>query len=133
MEPAIDVERQSARAFRGRRFAVRVAPGLIDSALDETLADALARADSHTWRDVRTTLLDLHLPQEIREDLDALLEANRPASITAYLDLYGTTDDGRPRGVVFVAPFGIRGQPQMKKARRTRPKTTPAALCSDVR
>src|SRR5262249_3299211 len=41
------------------------------------------------------------------KDLAALDDARRKRSVIAHLDLYGF-DDGRPRGVVFVAPFGIK-------------------------
>ena len=105
---ASDVAREAAMPFRGRRFALRIAPGLIDTSLEEALADALVEVESRNWSDVRNALLGVPLPEEIRADLVALDEANRPGSVSAYLDIYGTTDDGRPRGVVFVAPFGIR-------------------------
>lgn len=114
-EPARDVTREAARPFKGRRFAVRVAPGLVANEIEESLANVLASTESRRWRDVRTALLDLPLPMEIREDLDALLEANRPDSVAAYLDLYGVTDDGRPRGVIFVVPFGIKNSPEKEE------------------
>jgi CRISPR-associated endonuclease/helicase Cas3 len=110
-KPASDVAHQAAMPFRGRRFAVRVAPGLIDRTLEEPLADALASVESRKWQDIRDSLLELPLPAEMREDLVSLLDANRPGRVAAYLDIYGTTNDGRPRGVVFVAPLGIKGAP----------------------
>lgn len=110
-EAASDVAHKTAALFKGCRFAIRIAPGLIDPALDEPLADTLASTESQGWKEVATALLQLPLPAEIRQDLDSLREAKRPASVTAYLDLYGTTEDGRPRGAVFIAPFGIRNQP----------------------
>lgn len=110
-EVACDVARDAANLFKGRRFAIRVASDLIGDVAKGTLADALASTESGKWQDVRASLLDLPLPAEVREDLDALLEANRPNSVVSYLDVYGT-DDGRPRGVIFVAPFGIRNSPE---------------------
>lgn len=108
-EPATDVARKAAEPFAGRRFAVRVAPGLFsDDVTDEALADALANAPSVRWQDVAAALRRLNLPEEIRADLDALDRARRRKTVVAYLDLYGT-DNERPRGVVFVAPFGIEG------------------------
>lgn len=108
-EPATDLGRRAAQTFAGRRFAIRIAPGLLDGFVtDAALADALAGAVSSSWRDLRSSLIELNLPEDIRGDLAALDSANRKASVTASLDLYGT-DEGRPRGVVFVAPFGIRG------------------------
>lgn len=119
-EPATDVGRKAAEPFAGRRFAVRVAPGLLGGSIsDEVLADALAGAASQRWQDLRAVLADLDLPDDIRNDLALLDDANRK-NVTAYVDLYGT-DDERPRGVVFVAPFGIKGKKQDEDGR---PNTT---------
>ena len=104
---AEDVAREAAKPFAGRRFAVRVAPGLIGSLSSDALADALAGAVSERWADLSDALLALDLPDVIRTDLMALGRAHR-RHITAYLDLYGTDGD-RSRGVVFLAPFGIEG------------------------
>ena len=120
-EPATDVGRKAAEPFAGRRFALRVAPGLLGESLsDDTLANALAGAVSQRWQDVRAALAGLNLPQEVRDDLAALDNAKRKKSVTAYLDLYGTAEE-RPRGVVFVAPFGIEGK---KEEEDGRPNTT---------
>lgn len=108
--PATDVARKAADPFAGRRFAVRVAPGLVgDSVSSEALANALAGAASARWQDLRAALTELDLPKDLQRDLAALDRANRRRSVTAFLDLYGS-DDGRPRGVVFAAPFGIKGE-----------------------
>jgi len=109
-DTAKEVAREAAALFAARRFAVRVAPGLLEGAMeDDDLAEVLAKAASSRWQDVREALLDCNLPQSIREDLEALEMANRPTSTAAHLDLYGT-NDGRPRGIVFVAPFGVKGR-----------------------
>jgi CRISPR-associated endonuclease/helicase Cas3 len=106
-----DIARKAAEPFLGRRFAIRVAPGLLeDSVDDETLADALASAASRSWKDVRSALLALDLPDFVRSDLIELDDAVK-GKVVPYIDLYGTDDD-RPRGVVFAAPFGIRGKKQ---------------------
>ena len=119
--PATDVGRKAAEPFAGRRFAVRIAPGLLEeSATDEALADALAGAVSQHWKDLRAALVDLDLPEDVHNDLAAFDNANRKNSVTAYLHLYGLDDD-RPRGAVFVAPFGIRGA---KADEEGRPNTT---------
>ena len=116
-EPATDVGRKAAEPFAGRCFAVRVAPGLLGESLsDDTLADALAGAVSQRWRDVRAALTGLNLPQDVRDDLAALDNARRKKSVAAYLDLHGTAE-GRPRGVVFVAPFGIEGKKEEEDGR----------------
>lgn len=120
-EPAVDVGCQAAEPFAGRRFAVRVAPGLLgESVTAEALAEALAGAASEGWRDLRAALTSLPLPDELREDLAALDDANKKRSVVAYVDLYGM-DGGRPRGVVFVAPFGIKKKKQDEDGR---PNTT---------
>ena len=116
-EPATDVGRKAAEPFAGRRFVVRVAPGLLGESLSEsTLADTLAGAVSQRWQDVRAALTGLNLPQDVRDDLAALDNARRKKSVAAYLDLYGTAEE-RPRGVVFVAPFGIEGKQEEEDGR----------------
>jgi CRISPR-associated endonuclease/helicase Cas3 len=110
--PATDVGQEAAGPFVGRRFAVRVTPGLIGGSVsDEALAEALAGAPSQHWRDLRTALLDIDLPQTIRSDLEALDNA-KAGKVVPYTDLYGSDDEGQSRGVVFVAPFGIKGAKQ---------------------
>jgi CRISPR-associated endonuclease/helicase Cas3 len=109
-EAATDLGHKAAGAFAGHRFAARVAPGLLgESVRDEGLADALAAAPSQRWQDLRATLFDLNLPKNIRDELAALDSANKKKSVVAYLDVYGTQNEC-PRGVVFVAPFGINGE-----------------------
>src|SRR5262249_17350469 len=77
-EAALDVGRKGAKPFAGRRFAVRVAPGLLDGLVsDEALADALAGAASERWQDLRSALTDLNLSEDIRQDLAALDSAKR--------------------------------------------------------
>lgn len=106
-EAAQDVWQKAAEPFAGRRFAVRVASGLLgESVSEELLSDALASAASSDWRGLRATLLELDLPRELRDDL-AALDYAKAGRVVAYTDLYGTDAIGRPRGAVFVAPFGI--------------------------
>lgn len=103
---ATDVARKAADPFMRRRFVVRVAPGLLGESLrDDTLPNALANAPSRGWRSLRAALLDLPLPESVHDDL-VLLDSGR--GVTAYLDAYGRDDEGRPRGVVFVAARGIK-------------------------
>lgn len=129
--PVIDVAREAARPYAGRRFAVRVAPGLLaEDESSETeraaaLSDALASASSRHWRDLRDALAPLDLPDTIREDLRLLDQANRTPSgasrdsaVVAYMeDVYGLTSDGKPRGIVFLAPYGIAGQSDEEEGR----------------
>jgi CRISPR-associated endonuclease/helicase Cas3 len=115
--PATDLARAAAEPFAGRRFAVRVAPGLLDNSVaDEALADALAGAVSGHWQDLRAALAQLAVPELVRRDLERLDSAKRKRSVTAFLDLYGMDND-RPRGVVFFAPFGIKGEREEEDGR----------------
>lgn len=116
----IDIGSKAAKPFSKFRFAVRVAPKLLDESDSEKLANALASAPSTRWQDLKAVVVDLGLPEEIREDLNALDRANDKKNVAAYLDLYGTTDN-RPRGIVFVARNGIKGG---KDDEDGRPNTT---------
>lgn len=107
--PVHDVANKAATPYRGRRFVVRVAPGLLGESVGvEALADALAAAPTRHWKDLRDTVLDLTLPPETKEALLTLDQAQGgPSAVRAHTDLYGDDEQGRPRGVVFVAPFGL--------------------------
>jgi CRISPR-associated endonuclease/helicase Cas3 len=102
--PVTDLGQRAAAPFAGRRFAARVGPGLVPDG--DVLAEALASAASRDWKEIRATLLSLPLPESLRLALKALDRARR-GRVLAYLDLYGADDEGRPRGVVFVAPLGL--------------------------
>lgn len=105
--PATDVGQRAASPFAGRHFAVRVAPELLGDSLDkETLAEALASAPSRRWSDLRSRLLELPIPEITRRDLQ-LLDGARAKNVVAYTDAYGRDEDGRPRGVIFVAIRGL--------------------------
>jgi CRISPR-associated endonuclease/helicase Cas3 len=109
--PVADVAAEAAEPFAGRRFAVRVAPGLLGESVDpDRLAEALAAAESGGWRDLRDALSGLPLPHELRESLGRLDRA-RYRKVVCDLDLYGRGADGRPRGVLFLAPLGLEGTP----------------------
>jgi CRISPR-associated endonuclease/helicase Cas3 len=107
---ALDVGQKAAQAFAGRRFALRVAPGLLGkSTTPEALATALCGAESGSWRDLSRALLSLNLPLEMEQGLHALQNARKQGSVTASLDIYGF-ENKRPRGVVFLAPYGIKSR-----------------------
>lgn len=109
-DPVVDRADKAAEPFSGRRFAVRVAPGLLGETMKpDMLADALAAAPSRRWQDLRNAIVNLPLPENLRDSLARLDHANGGArSIKAYDDLYGEDEQDRPRGVVFVALFGLR-------------------------
>ncbi len=112
--PVEDVAVRAATPFHGRRFALRLAPGLgpageAGQAYEAALADVLGAMGARDWRSLRDALLDLPLPVSTREALVNLDRANsrrHGRKVITYTNLYGM-DAGRPRGVVFVAPFGL--------------------------
>lgn len=111
-KPATDVAQKAAKPFAHKRFAVRVAPGLIGQHVsDETLATTLASLRMENPEMARRTLLDLELPPEVRKGLEWLGEAKgwrgKPRVVIDF-DLYGENEKGEPRGVVLLAPFGVR-------------------------
>ena len=112
-DPAADVADKAARPFVGRHFAVRVAPGLLtgdDDGGSQALAQAIVGAETRHWRDLRDAVAALPLPDSIREALGCLDHARKGRrSVEARTDLYGVDEDGRPRGVVFVARSGLKG------------------------
>lgn len=111
-KPAMDVALAAAQPFAGRRFAVRVTLGLAGQA-DAGLADALANAESGSWRDLRDALLELPLPNALRTALEKLSHARRKKGtpvVVAYPDIYGRNEQGHPRGIIFLAPFGLKGR-----------------------
>ncbi|HEY3721354.1 MAG TPA: type I-U CRISPR-associated helicase/endonuclease Cas3, partial [Roseiarcus sp.] len=115
-ETVSDVADAAAWPYRARRFAVRVAPELIEQGLraegrdvDPEVADKLAgvlgetddRADA-----LLETLSELRLlPQSIRTRIDLL--ASRKGRVTPEF-AYGFDSEDRSRGVVFVASRGLR-------------------------
>lgn len=111
VEPVADLADAAAAGYRGRRYAVRVAPGLIGTAVPtHTLARLLAAARNEPWSHVRDALAALDLPDE-RKSLLAKLDrarghGGRPR-VEVHFDVYGLDPSGQPRGVVFVAWHGL--------------------------
>lgn len=111
-EAAQDVAYKAAEPFARKKFAVRVAPGLTGQHVsDEALAGTLASLRAENPETVRRTLLNLELPAEVRNGLAWLGEAKgwrgKPRVVIDF-DLYGENEKGEPRGVVLLAPFGVR-------------------------
>jgi CRISPR-associated endonuclease/helicase Cas3 len=104
-DTASDVADSAAHAYAGKRFAVRVAPGLLDADVSSALSNALADAVSENWRDLRNAVLDLSIPETIRTALKSLDE--RRGEVQADTTVYGQSD-GKPRGIVFLAPRGLK-------------------------
>lgn len=129
--PDIDVGQKVAEAFAARRFAVRIAPGLLakqkpnetseafakrEQQQAEALADILSANASARWREVRDALLALDLPEDLRRDLERLDDA-RKGKVSVDLELYGE-NERRPRGAVFIAPFGLKKEALLQENER---------------
>ena len=109
---AQDVAHKAAEPFARKKFAVRVAPGLTGQHVsDDALAGTLASLRAENPETVRQTLLNLDLPAEVRNGLAWLGEAKgwrgKPRVVIDF-DLYGENEKREPRGVVLLAPFGVR-------------------------
>ncbi len=105
--PASDVAQEAAEAFAGRRFSVRIAPGLLEQRVsDDALATTLAELRAERGETVRRALLDLDLPIGTRQALNWLGAARKKRTVVDFT-LYGENEKGEPRGVVLVAPFGV--------------------------
>jgi CRISPR-associated endonuclease/helicase Cas3 len=120
--PVADVAHRAAMPFAGRRFAVRLAPGLTGEVDPAAVTEALAAVPSWRWQDLRNAVADLALPVETKEALAALDRAKGRGNerVKVYDDLYDDAQ-GNSHGIVFVAPFGLRGVPE---AERVQPATT---------
>lgn len=111
-EAAQDVAHKAAEPFARKRFALRVVPGLLEQRVsDEALAATLAELRGEKPETIRQALLDLDLPAEVKEALEWLEGAKcKPGKscVVADFDLYGENEKGEPRGVVLLAPFGVK-------------------------
>lgn len=110
-KPVTDLANDAAAAYSGRRFALRIAPGLLGIEVSpDALSSVLAGVQREKWETARDAVLRLALPDEVKRHLELLAQARgkrgRPA-IELHFDLYGTNPDDEPRGLVFVAPHGI--------------------------
>jgi CRISPR-associated endonuclease/helicase Cas3 len=106
-QAVLDVADRAALPFSGHKFVIRIAPGLLGGLLSgEALCEALAATASERWRDVRNAMEALSLPHDIKGALRDLDRAKGKAGVKTYDDLYGY-DNGRPRGIAFVAQFGL--------------------------
>jgi CRISPR-associated endonuclease/helicase Cas3 len=109
-ESATDVADKAAEPFATRRFVVRIAPGLLnDISLETRLSQVIASEGTPQWQSLREAIKRIDLPNSIVENLYKLDSAKGKKGrnkVEVHTDLYGT-QDGCPRGVVFVAPFGI--------------------------
>jgi CRISPR-associated endonuclease/helicase Cas3 len=113
----MDVAEAAALPYRARRVAVRVTPELIrqwegGEEGDEHFGEASLRLSSALAENVeeRTPLLlesvlGLALPQSLHQDLASLRNSKVRLE---HRFTYGFDEDERPRGIIFLAPFGLR-------------------------
>jgi CRISPR-associated endonuclease/helicase Cas3 len=114
-QPANDIAEKAAQGMEGKRYAVRVAPGLPgveSSEKQEALAAALAAHDGGDWEDLRQAVLDATSSSEIHAALEKLGSARGKGrdKVQFELECYGQDEQGRPRGIVFFAPHGLRSE-----------------------
>jgi CRISPR-associated helicase Cas3, subtype Dpsyc len=113
--PVRDVADEAAAAYRGRRYAVRIAPGLVgDTFVQSALSKALAEHREDDWEILRDRLLSLGLPDSIKDQIACLGKVRsrrgKPA-LELFFDLYGFNERGEPRGLVIHAPVGLKNEP----------------------
>lgn len=136
---ATDIADKAAQPFARRRFAVRVSPALFENESARTkLADSIAAAPSRRWQDFRDAVREIidHEAQRshtaVREDaignqqgaerlknvghLLGRLDSAKRGRIQFETAVYGEDGDERPRGVVFLAPFGLKGEEQPSRS-----------------
>jgi CRISPR-associated endonuclease/helicase Cas3 len=127
--PVKDVADQAARRFSARRFALRLTPELIRAAAPaDGAGDAAAAAAAEAARfaaaliEVMTELREGYLKDNATAIISALLAADPPGALREALEPlasrakarpqaifpYGLDQEERRRGVVLVAPKGIR-------------------------
>ncbi len=104
-----DLADVAAAAYRGRRFAVRIAPGLLENGVaPDALSSALAGVRGERWEVVRDAVARLTLPDEVKNQIKLLTRGKHGRlPVELHFDLYGTNTDDEPRGLVFVAPHGL--------------------------
>jgi CRISPR-associated endonuclease/helicase Cas3 len=124
---AEDVADAAAIPFAEQRFAVRVAPGLLKSRSDEPqLAQIIESVDSRQWQALRDSVKAVGLPDAVAANLDKLSLAKRRkrrSAVEVYTDVYGD-EGGCPRGVVFVAAFGIESNQNQRAEEGGSPNAT---------
>ena len=122
-EPVTDVAEAGAWPYRARRFAVRVTPELIHQKVLRQAGELGAEPpkDLDTIAGDLSSTLAAHFEEAAPALLDAVLELKLPERMHGYLNelrkrkgrlermfAYSEDDEGRPLGVVFVAPRGLR-------------------------
>lgn len=117
---ATDVADEAAVHLHRSYLAVRVSPSLLDSCDDarQALPATLAALQAERVPAILEGVLGLPLPEPLAARL-RLLRQQR--GLHAHFDVYGVNDDEAPRGVVFVAPHGVKEQ-SLRSAHRAAPR-----------
>jgi CRISPR-associated endonuclease/helicase Cas3 len=110
-----DVADEAREKMASRRYAVRVAPGLLganNDAHEEALRAVLAAHEDDGWRNLRQAVSDAISSTKIHAALARLDEARSRGRNRVHFDLecYGRDEQGRPRGIVFLAPLGLKSE-----------------------
>jgi CRISPR-associated endonuclease/helicase Cas3 len=122
-EPVNDIAEAAASPYRARRFAVRVTPELVRQGrlsgghndrlpdrgkVREDLSSILAVVREESADRLLDAVLGLDwLPQQMRDLLGSL--EGRKRRLERSFDVYGNDQEEQPKGVVLVAPFGLKG------------------------
>ncbi|HEU4654084.1 MAG TPA: type I-U CRISPR-associated helicase/endonuclease Cas3 [Steroidobacteraceae bacterium] len=118
---AIDLADTAALAYRGRRFTLRIAPGLLgDDVESDHLSNVLASVQGERWEVVRDAVARLALPDDVKGQIKLLAQARGKrgrSAVELHFDLYGVNADDEPRGLVFVAPKGLHGEASEEEGR----------------
>jgi CRISPR-associated endonuclease/helicase Cas3 len=116
-EQVIDVADEAAWPYRAGRLVVRVTAELIAQgfrksavspplSLAQELATKLADRLEDRAPALLDTVLELDLPEEMKKRLDVLKRHGKGRLERTFA--YGSDSEGRPSGVVFVSPAGVR-------------------------
>ncbi len=122
-QPVNDIAEAAASPYRARRFAVRVTPELVRQGrlseghndplpdrgkVREDLSSILAAVREESADRLLDAVLGLDwLPQQMRDLLGSL--EGRKRRLERSFDVYGYDQEEQPKGVVLVAPFGLKG------------------------
>lgn len=128
-EPVRDAADEAAEMMQSRRYAVRIARGLLDENGDEkksgenaeALAAALAAHAGEGWQDLRQAVLDAVASTEFHDALGKLDRAKGKGrdKVQVELDCYGRDEKNRPRGIVFFVPRGLKPEKKQNEQAET--------------
>lgn len=115
-----DIAFQAAKPIQSRRYAIRVAPGLLGKdgeQKEDALASTLAAHEGDDWQNLRQAVRDAISSEHLRQELDRLNDArgNRRDKVQFDLECYGRDEQDRPRGIIFYAPRGLKSAKEQRE------------------